>query len=244
MSGPISIVLGTRPEIIKFSPIIRALDHARIPYAILHTGQHYSYTMDKVFFEQLQLPQPKHNLNVGSGSHAEQTGKMLIGIEGVLKTEMPEMVLVEGDTNSALSGALAARKLGLRVGHVEAGLRSWDHEMPEEVNRILIDHLSECLFAPSRISKSNLIREGLHESQIYVTGNTIVDAVEQNVALAKRKNFLDVLGFKNKRYIVATAHRQENVDREDVLRAILEGLNAVSIDSGLPIAFFVHPRTA
>lgn len=141
----ISIILGTRPEIIKLSPIIRECERLELDYFILHTGQHYSYNMDKVFFEQLDLPEAKYNLDVGSGSHAVQTGKMLIGIEGILRDEMPDMVLVEGDTNTVLSGALAAAKLGIKVGHVEAGLRSYDRKMPEEINRVLVDHCSRAL---------------------------------------------------------------------------------------------------
>ena len=149
----ISIILGTRPEIIKMSPIIRNCESLGLDYFILHTGQHYSYTMDSVFFEQLELPDAKYNLDVGSGSHAEQTGKMLIGIEKILQKEKPDVVLVEGDTNTVLAGALAAIKLGLPVGHVEAGLRSFDMNMPEEINRILADHSSNYLFAPTQKSK-------------------------------------------------------------------------------------------
>lgn len=137
----VAIILGTRPEIIKMSLIIRELEKRSIEYFILHTGQHYSYNMDEIFFEQLKLPQPKYNLNVGSGTRAEQTGKMMIGIEKVLMREVPDIVLVEGDTNSVLAGALAAVKLMIKIGHVEAGLRSFDREMPEEINRFLTDHI-------------------------------------------------------------------------------------------------------
>lgn len=167
----IAVVLGTRPEIIKMSPVIRALERYNpwasqgeclehraltIEHFILHTGQHYSYNLDKVFFEQLKLPQSKYNLEVGSGSHAEQTGKILIGVEEVLHRESPDVVLVEGDTNSVLAGALAAVKLHIRVGHVEAGLRSYDRNMPEEINRVLTDHCSDYLFAPTEKAKAIL----------------------------------------------------------------------------------------
>src|SRR4030042_1530328 len=191
----ICVVLGTRPEIIKMSPIIRECKRLGLDYFILHTGQHYSYSMDKVFFEQLELPEAKYNLEVGSGSHAEQTGKMLIGIEQVLQKEKPDVVLVEGDTNSLLAGALAACKLGVRVGHVEAGLRSYDRRMPEELNRVLADHCSDFLFAPTEKSKQILLNEGIAEEKIFVTGNTVVDAVFQNLEISKsRMSVLPVIG--------------------------------------------------
>ena len=192
----IAIILGTRPEIIKFSPIIRQCIRLDLDFFIVHTGQHYSYNMDKIFFEQLGLPEAKHNLDVGSGTHAEQTGKMLIGIEKVLLEEKPHVVLVEGDTNTVLAGALAAAKLGIKVGHVEAGLRSYDRHMPEEINRILTDHCSDLLFAPTKNSKNTLLAEGVPKEEIFVTGNTIVDAVHQNLEIAthkgiKRRKFWD-----------------------------------------------------
>jgi UDP-N-acetylglucosamine 2-epimerase (non-hydrolysing) len=193
----ISIVLGTRPEIIKFSPIIRECECLGLDYFILHTGQHYSHNMDRVFFEQLELPEAKYNLDVGSGTHAEQTGKMLIGIEKILVAEKPDVVLVEGDTNTVLAGALAAVKLGIKVGHVEAGLRSYDREMPEETNRVLADHCSDLLFAPTEKSKAILLGEGIPAEKVFVTGNTIVDAVHQNLKLSQRKvNALKQLNFK------------------------------------------------
>lgn len=145
----IAIVLGTRPEIIKMSPVIRECERLGLDYFVLHTGQHYSYNMDRVFFEQLQLPEARYNLDVGSGTHAEQTGKILIGVERILQKEKPDVVLVEGDTNTVLAGALAATKLHIKVGHVEAGLRSYDRQMPEEINRVLTDHCSDYLFAPT-----------------------------------------------------------------------------------------------
>jgi len=251
----IAIVLGTRPEIIKMSPVIRALDkynslitdhRSRITYFILHTGQHYSYNLDKVFFEQLELPQPKYNLEVGSGTHAEETGKMLIGIEKVLLEEKPDVVLVEGDTNSVLAGALAAAKLHIKVGHVEAGLRSYDRRMPEELNRILTDHLSDFLFAPTENARDNLLKEGIPEEKIFVTGNTIVDAVSQNLEMAKEKqpiielNKFDNPGTRN--YFLVTLHRQENVDVKVRFEGIIEGLELVAREFGLPVVYPIHPR--
>jgi len=237
-----SIVLGTRPEIIKMSPIIRVCERLSLDYFILHTGQHYSYTMDRVFFEQLELPEANYNLDVGSGSHAEQTGKMLIDIEKVLQKEDPDVVLVEGDTNTVLAGALAAVKLGISIGHVEAGLRSYDRGMPEEINRVLADHSSDYLFAPTEKSKQILLGEGIAEEKIFVTGNTVVDAVFQNLEISKSKrNVLDNLGLNAGEYILATVHRQENVDNEGRLRGIIEGLEKTK-DLGFDLVYPVHPR--
>jgi UDP-N-acetylglucosamine 2-epimerase (non-hydrolysing) len=239
----LSIILGTRPEIIKFSPIIRECEHLALDYSIVHTGQHYSYNMDRVFFEQLKLPSAKYNLDVGSGTHAEQTGKMLIGIEKVLKRKKPDVILVEGDTNTVLAGALAATKLGIKVGHVEAGLRSYDREMPEETNRVLADHCSDLLFAPTAKAKENLLKEGLDEKAIFVTGNTVVDAVHQNLKLSKKKG--DVwkkLGIKKGGYALVTVHRQENVDNKTRFRGIMEGLTRMRKSLGFPVIYPIHPR--
>src|SRR4030043_1737693 len=163
MPVKIGVVIGTRPEIIKMAPVIRELQNNSANYFILHTGQHYSYNLDRVFFEQLRLPSAKYNLEVGSGSHAEQTGKILIGVEKVFQTERPEIVLIEGDTNSVFAGALAATKLHIAVGHIEAGLRSYDRQMPEEINRILTDHCSDYLFASTQKAKQILLGEGVSE---------------------------------------------------------------------------------
>ena len=205
----IAIILGTRPEIIKMSPIIQECEKQSLDYFILHTGQHYSYNLDRIFFEDLELPAPKYNLDVGSGTHAEETGEMLIGIEKVLLKEKPDIVLVEGDTNTVLAGALAAAKLNIKIGHVEAGLRSHDRSMPEEINRILADHVSDYLFAPTEKAKGNLLREGIEEDKIFVTGNTIVDAIYQNLGIAKRKvNILDKLNLSSREYFLITSHRR------------------------------------
>jgi len=234
----IAIVLGTRPEIIKMSPIIRILKGLDMEFFILHTGQHYSYNMDQVFFEQLKLPQPKYNLGVGSGTHAEETGKMMIGIERVLLDEKPDIVLVEGDTNTVLAGALASVKVGVKVGHVEAGLRSFDRSMPEEINRIVADHVSDILFAPTEIAKGNLLREGVPEEKIHVTGNTIVDAVYQNLKLAEAVN----VQFADDDYFLVTVHRQENTDNPMRLKGIIEGLKLVKEYFNTPIIYPAHPR--
>ena len=237
----IGIILGTRPEIIKMSPIIRLLESRKIGYFILHTGQHYSYNMDKIFFEQLKLPTPNYNLNVGSGSHAEETGKMLMGIEGILANERPDIVLVEGDTNSVLAGALAASKMRIKVGHVEAGLRSGDRSMPEEINRIVADHISDCLFAPTTASRENLLKEGIEPRKISVTGNTIVDALYQHLRLIEGKDAKSDLGVDG--YILVTLHRQENVDDPEKLKRVLKGLEELSARFSKAIVYPMHPRT-
>ena len=240
----IAIVLGTRPEIIKMSPIIRECETQNLDYFILHTGQHYSYNLDKIFFDDLELPEAKYNLDVGSGTHAEETGKMLVGIEKVLKEEKPDVVLIEGDTNTVLAGALAASKLHIKVGHVEAGLRSYDRNMPEEINRVLADHVSDYLFAPTEKAKENLLREGISEEKTFVTGNTIVDAVYQNLEIARRKvNVLNKLNLSPEEYFLVTAHRQENVDNKERLKGILDGLELGYRKFNLPIIYPIHPRT-
>ena len=240
----LSIILGTRPEIIKMSPTIRECEKNGLDYFILHTGQHYSYNLDKIFFEELELPAPMYNLEVGSGSHAEETGKMLMGIEKVLQKEGVDIVLVEGDTNTVLAGVLAAAKLGMKVGHVEAGLRSYDRSMPEEINRIVADHISDYLFAPTEKAKKNLIREGIDVNKIFIAGNTIVDAVFQNLEIGKeRSKILDELNLKSREFLLVTAHRQENVDNKKRLGEILSGLELVYEEFGFIIIYPVHPRT-
>ena len=235
-------MLGTRPEIIKMSPIIRECQRRGIDYSILHTGQHYSYNMDRVFFEQLQLPDADFNLDVGSGSHAMQTARMMIGIEEVLEREAPDVVLVEGDTNTVLAGALTAYKMGVKVGHVEAGLRSYDRRMPEEVNRVLADHCSDYMFAPTENSRNILLGEGIDATKIFVTGNTIVDAVHQNLGLSERRDVLGEHGLEEKGYFLTTVHRQENVDDEGRFSSILRGLELLSEEYDLPCVYPAHPR--
>jgi len=240
----VAVILGTRPEIIKMSPIIRELERQKKDYLILHTGQHYSYKLDRVFFEQLRLPPARYNLEAGSGSAAEQTGKILTGVEKVLEQEKPSIVLVQGDTNSVLAGALAAVKLHIKVGHVEAGLRSYDRNMPEEINRVLTDHCSDYLFAPTEKSAAILRGEGIPPDRIFVTGNTIVDAVYQNREIAREKaGVLAGLGLQPKGYFLVTLHRQENVDDRARFTAILDGIHQVASEFALPVIYPIHPRS-
>jgi UDP-N-acetylglucosamine 2-epimerase (non-hydrolysing) len=240
----IAIILGTRPEIIKMSPIIRACEKKFIDYFILHSGQHYSYNLDKVFFDELGLPDPRYNLETGSGNQGEQTAKMVKGIEKILLKEKPVTILVQGDTNTVLAGALAAVKIGVKIGHVEAGLRSHDRSMPEEINRILADHCSDYLFAPTETARKNLLREGIPVNKISVCGNTVVDAISQNLSISKKNhNLLESLNLKSQEYLILTAHRQENVDVKSKLQGIFEGVHEIFDEYALPVLFPVHPRT-
>jgi len=240
----ILIVIGTRPEIIKMSPIIRECSRQGLEFSVLHTGQHYSYAMDKIFFEQLDLSSPTYNLDVGSGTQGAQTAAILTGIENVLLKHPPGIVLVQGDTNTVCAGALAAAKLHIPVGHVEAGLRSYDRSMPEEINRIVADHVSDQLYAPTENSRQNLLREGIPAEKITVTGNTVVDAVHQNIRIAQQKvHPLEELGLEPRNYFLVTAHRAENVDDPLRLTEILTGLKKLSEHFGFPVVFPMHPRT-
>jgi UDP-N-acetylglucosamine 2-epimerase (non-hydrolysing) len=241
----VTIVLGTRPEIIKLAPVIDACEARDIAYSVVHTGQHYSEELDTVFFDQLELPAPDHNLGVGSGSQSEQTGAMIRTIETVLLDEQPELVLVQGDTNSVLAGAIAASKLDCEVGHVEAGLRSFDRSMPEEINRVLADHAADYLFAPTEQAASYLHDEGVPDEFVHVTGNTIVDAVTSYRDLAAEKSaVLETLGLDAGEFCLLTAHRAENVDDRERFESLLDGVAHFARESDLDVVYPVHPRAA
>ncbi len=236
------VVFGTRPEIIKLSPVIKEFKKRNIGIKSIHTGQHYSFRMDKIFFDDFKLPDPDYILGVGSGTHAVQTGQILIRIEKIFLKEKPCVVIAEGDTNSVLAAALGAAKLGIKVAHIEAGLRSYDREMPEEINRILTDHISDYLFAPTKISKDNLLSEGINKNHIYLTGNTIVDSVLANIETAKKNSrILSSLKLTNGNYLLLTVHRQENVDNREKLQRII--LCIKELCRKYMIVLPVHPRT-
>lgn len=240
----VCIVLGTRPEIVKMAPIVRECERKRIEYFILHTGQHYSKELDEQMFSDLELDKPKYNLGVGGQPYRKQVGLMIKEIEKILEQERPDIVFVQGDTISVLAGALAARKIGIKVGHHEAGLRSHDTGMLEEVNRVIVDHISDFLFTPTPDALKNLHQEGRNPDKVYFTGNTIVDAVQQNLELAKKKSdILNRSGLREKEYILVTAHRAENVDKQDRFLGIIEGLRKVYAEVNIPIVFPIHPRT-
>jgi UDP-N-acetylglucosamine 2-epimerase (non-hydrolysing) len=240
----IAIILGTRPEIIKMSPIIRECEARNLNYFILHTGQHYSYDMDTIFFEELKLPDVKYRLAIGPGSHGQQTGRMLAEIEDILQRESPDCVVVLGDPNTPLAGALAAAKLHVPVCHVEAGRRSHNRRMPEEINRIVIDHISDGLCTPTEVTKENLLKEGIDAEKIVVTGDPIVDAVSENLAIAREQStILQDQGLTPEGYLLVTVHRAENTDMKDRLQGILTALHNLSVTLSLPVVFPVHPRT-
>jgi len=248
MNNLVMLIFGTRPEIIKLSPIIREFENKGKDFMLIHTGQHYSYEMDRILFEELELPEPDYKLNIGlkTKTHAEQVGLMLIEIEKILLKEKPKIVIVQGDTNTTLAGALSARKLNsIKIAHVEAGLRSHNWEMPEEINRVIVDHISDILFAPTEKAKENLLREGIPENKIYLVGNTISDAVYQNLEIARGKSkILENLRIKKNKYFLLTLHRAENVDHKDRLINILKGIKLVK--ENFPeynIVFPIHPRT-
>jgi len=233
-------IVGARPQFIKVAPIIQKLLTTRYEHILIHTGQHYDYGMSQVFFDQMGLPEPDINLGIGSGSHATQTGKMLISIEKVLLDVEPDWVIVYGDTNSTLAGALAAAKLNIPLAHVEAGLRSYNRTMPEEHNRVLTDHCSDLLFCPTHIAVQNLAREGIDQG-VYQVGDVMYDAVLQLAEIArKRSGILELHKLTPKGYALVTIHRPYNVDDSDKLRSILETLDNL----GLRIIFPVHPRTS
>jgi UDP-N-acetylglucosamine 2-epimerase len=233
----IALVVGARPNFVKMAPISREI-RRRVQEVIIHTGQHYDYEMSRIFFDELNIPEPDYHLNVGSGSHGLQTAEMLKKIEEVLMKEKPDLVLVFGDTNSTLAGALAASKLNIRVAHVEAGLRSFDKTMPEEINRVLTDHCSDLLFCPTKTSVRNLEMEGISEG-VYLTGDVMVDVLQEAIKIAeKRVNILDQLQLRSKEYYLATIHRAENTDNAEKLRDISEALSEIG-----ETVFPCHPRT-
>ncbi|MHA1268760.1 MAG: non-hydrolyzing UDP-N-acetylglucosamine 2-epimerase [Candidatus Helarchaeota archaeon] len=233
----IFLVMGTRPEIIKLAPVIRQLQTEQLNFDIIFTDQHYDYNLSKHFFEELNLDDPKYHLNIGKGTQGEQTGKAIIGIEKILMENKPSIVLVQGDTNSSLAGALAAVKLHVKIGHIEAGLRSYDYRMPEEHNRRIIDHISNYLFAPTKNSVDILKRENVW-GKVFNTGNTVIDACLQHYQIALEKSrIMDSISFK--KFVLITAHRAENVDNPKTLRGLIDAFLKIPY----PIVFPIHPRT-
>lgn len=246
LTNEIAVVVGTRPGIIKFSPVIRALDKSGHPFFIIHTGQHYSYNMDKAFFDDLNLPKPRYHNSKASNErlHGTQTAIMIIEVEKALLDSKPGIVIVGGDANTNLAGALATRKLGIKLAHMEAGLRSNDWRMPEEHNRVMIDHISEILFPPTELAKENLISDNV-KGKIYVVGNPIVDAVYQNSEIAiNRSRIMDDLSLQKNTFILVTLHREENLDHEENLLNIVESIKKISEKVEMTIVIPIHPRTA
>ena len=213
------LIVGARPQIIKSAPIIReAQKHGEIELQLIHTGQHYDYEMSRIFVHEMDLPDPIVNLGVGSGSHAWQTGNMMIKLEKTIMEHKPDVVVVPGDTNSTLAGALSAVKLHMQVAHVEAGARSYDMRMPEEINRRLTDHCSSMLFTPTENCAKNLSEEGIPKQRIKLSGDTMYDALLQHMPAAARSIILKKLNLKSDEYAVLTLHRPENVDTPKKLK--------------------------
>lgn len=234
-------VVGARPNFMKLAPVARALAARGARHVLVHTGQHYDPEMSDAFFRDLQLPRPDHALGVGSGSHAHQTAAVMQGLEPVCVAEQPDVVLVYGDVNSTVAAALVAAKLGITVAHVEAGLRSRDRTMPEELNRIVTDHLADLLLAPSRDALDNLAQEGIPAERVQFVGNVMIDALKVALPGARALAVPQRHGLTEREYTMVTLHRPNNVDDPDTLRELLETLSLLAADG--PVLFPVHPRT-
>jgi UDP-N-acetylglucosamine 2-epimerase (non-hydrolysing) len=236
-------VVGTRPNFMKIAPIIAALHRLapQVRHVLVHTGQHYDERMSGSFFEDLKMPVPDHNLAVGSGSHAQQTASVMTAIEPVLLSERPDLVLVVGDVNSTLAAALTAKKLDFAVGHVEAGLRSRDMIMPEEINRLCVDAIADHLFTTDRLADQNLLNEGVAPERIHFVGNVMIDSLLAHRGVAEKLAYWTQLGLKPGGYGTLTLHRPANVEDRRQLAEILDGIEEAA--AGLPIVFPVHPRT-
>ena len=240
-------VVGARPNFMKVAPIFKALDVKRktqdvkIEHLICHTGQHYDEKMSKVFFDELELPKPDFYLGIGGGSHAEQTGKVMIEFEKVLMKENPDLVIVVGDVNSTIACSLAAVKLGIKVAHVEAGLRNFDRTMPEEINRILTDSISDYLFVSEPDGLKNLSKEGVSQEKVFYVGNTMIDNLVHFTPIIDKSSVLDEFGLTVNEYILVTFHRPSNVDKEENLKSVVELLNRLSVYK--KVIFPIHPRT-
>jgi len=232
-------IVGARPQFIKAAPVSWSLRESGHVEILIHTGQHYDHEMSRIFFDEMNIPQPDKNLAVGSGSHALQTGQMMLGVEEVLLAEKPDFLLVYGDTNSTIAGALAACKINVPIAHVEAGLRSFNREMPEEHNRVLTDHCSNILLCPTQTAVENLQREGITAGVANV-GDTMYDAALKFAQTAERySDFLQELAVEKKKYLLATVHRNYNTDNNENLKNILTALGRLE----QPVVFPLHPRT-
>ncbi|MFA5068878.1 MAG: UDP-N-acetylglucosamine 2-epimerase (non-hydrolyzing) [Candidatus Omnitrophota bacterium] len=239
----IMLVAGARPNFMKIMPLIRAFGRyrGRIKYSLVHTGQHYDKLMSDIFFSDLGLPDPDIKLGIGSGSHGRQTARILEAVEKILLRDRFDLVVVVGDVNSTIAAALAASKLHIKIAHVEAGLRSFDKGMPEEINRLLTDHIADYLFTTESCANDNLLKEGICPSRIFLVGDIMVDAFFLCKTQISRSRVLRDMGLKNKGYAVATIHRPSNVDCRDNLKKVVDILNAVS--RIIRVVFPVHPRT-
>ena len=234
-------IVGARPNFVKIAPILSAIKrYKHINSILVHTGQHYDFEMSQLFFQNLKIPKPDYNLEVGSGSHAWQTAKIIERLEPVLGEEKPNLVIVVGDVNSTLAGALAASKLHIPVAHIEAGLRSFDMLMPEEINRLLTDHISNYLFATEKSAVKNLIQEGISRQKIYLVGNVMIDTLFKLKTKSKKSKVFEELKLKKKEYAVLTLHRPENIDDKKIFNDLIETVR--KIQGKIKIIWPVHPR--
>lgn len=239
-------VVGARPNFVKIAPLISALNKVdpKPNQILVHTGQHYDHSMSDVFFKDLDLDQPNEHLEIGSGTHAEQTGAVMVGCETIFKKHQPDLVIVVGDVNSTLAAALTAAKMGIKLAHVEAGLRSYDRSMPEEHNRVVTDHLSDILFSPSVDASLNLQKEGIGANRIHFVGNVMIDsliAILPKIPPLNSTNNPCLKDIQDNRYALLTLHRPSNVDNLEVITKILESLKPLS--DQMPVIFPAHPRT-
>jgi len=241
MSKKIFLIAGARPNFIKIAPLVNELKNSNIEFTLVHTGQHYDYNMSKVFFDDLGIPEPDIHLNVGSASHAIQTAKIMIEFEKVVLNEIPLLVVVVGDVNSTLACALVAKKLNIKIAHVESGLRSFDQNMPEEINRILTDQISDLLFTTEISAEVNLKREGIDHNKIYFVGNIMIDSLLRNIEKVKNLNSYEKFGLESNHYTLVTIHRPSNVDTKEDLIKIIKMLNYAQ--EKIKILFPIHPRT-
>jgi UDP-N-acetylglucosamine 2-epimerase (non-hydrolysing) len=246
----ILIIAGARPNFMKVAPIIKAFNahndrcragNGRLNFSLIHTGQHYDQKMSDIFFGELGIPSPDINLGIGSGSHAVQTANVMAKFEPVCEQEKPDWVVVVGDVNSTMACTLVCAKMGIKVAHVEAGLRSFDRTMPEEVNRIVTDALGDLLLTPSTDADENLKREGIPDEKISLVGNIMIDALVGNLEKSRQRNILKTLGLGEKNFVYVTLHRPSNVDSENELTKIMVELTRLA--RSLPVAFPMHPRT-
>jgi UDP-N-acetylglucosamine 2-epimerase (non-hydrolysing) len=242
----LTLIAGARPNFMKIAPIIHAIQKAQkegknIHYRLVHTGQHYDEKMSETFFKQLNIPKPDVNLECGGGSQAEQTSAIMLAFEKELLANSTDLVMVVGDVTSTMACSIAAKKLGVKVAHVEAGIRSWDRSMPEEINRMLTDSITDYFFTTSVLAGKNLLKEGHKEEQIYFVGNVMIDTLRANESRFKQPEVWKELNLKEKEYLVMTMHRPANVDEEVKLREFIQSI--YDNTQGLPVVFPIHPRT-
>lgn len=243
----IDLIVGARPNFMKIAPIIHAIHKANIPdkrieYRLIHTGQHYDANMSETFFKELEIPKPHFNLNIGSGTQAEQTAGIMVGYEKLIISEKPDLCIVVGDVTSTMACAITARKMLVPVAHVEGGIRSGDETMPEEINRMVTDSITNYFFTTSEVANENLRKSGVKEESIFFVGNTMIDTLLKNMSRFKKPGIWDSLALRDKEYIVLTLHRPANVDEEWKLKELIYEIIKHSKD--LPLIFPVHPRTA